>query len=92
MTVEEAAELGAQIETLEGARRRVVENLLRRACKRRGLELQRCRVRDKLAPGHGLYRVCDYASRQVIAGTCPSGYALDLADVARFLAGQGVSR
>ena len=92
MTIEEVAALGASIEGLEGMRRRAVENLLRRVAKRRGLEVQRSRCRDPGAPDHGLYRVCDYATRQVVAGDGPRGYALDLADVARFLAGRRVSR
>ena len=88
MTIEEAAALGAKIEALRGTHRRVVENVLRRACRRRGLELQRCRVRDMVAPSFKLYRVCDYTTRQVVAGSGANGFTLDLADVARFLAGQ----
>jgi hypothetical protein len=88
MTIEEVAALGARIERLEGMRRRVVENLLRRVAHRRGMEVQRSRCRDPVAPDHGRYRVCDYTTRQVVAGGGPKGYALDLADVARFLADQ----
>jgi hypothetical protein len=54
--------------------RKSAENRLRYAIQRLGFELRRCRARDRMKPGQGLYRIEDRRGA-VAAGAHPHGYA-----------------
>jgi hypothetical protein len=87
MTVDEIAAMRPdELKALPEMKQKVLENLVRRVARRRGLEVQRCRIRDTLAPGHGLYRVSSYRTREVVAGGEPHPYSMTLTDIARELA------
>jgi hypothetical protein len=64
---------------------RVRENRARRVAERRGLTLSRCRRRDPLALGFGLYKVLDTSTGQSVFGDGPGGFAATLDEVETFL-------
>jgi hypothetical protein len=64
---------------------KVLENRLRRAAERRGLELQKSRRRDAAAPDFGRYMIVDSRTGVTLAGDRPGPYSLSLAEAARVL-------
>lgn len=61
------------------------ENRLRRKAARQGLKLEKSRLRDTHALGHGTYMLVDADTRSVVAAGLPHGYGLDLDDVEQHL-------
>ena len=64
---------------------RVRENRARRMAERQGLRLMRCRRRDPLALGFGLYKLTDAATDEPVLGAGPGGFAATLDEVEAFL-------
>jgi hypothetical protein len=64
---------------------RSVENRLRRAARRRGLRLEKSKLRDPGAIGYGTFRIVDARAGKLVAGDRRSGYGMRLADVAERL-------
>lgn len=63
---------------------KIKENLLRRISKRQGLELQKCRRRDRRAIGFGTWQLVDHGGRLVL-GDDTFGYGASLEDVEAYL-------
>jgi hypothetical protein len=64
------------------------ESRLRRAAAHQDLRLEKCRLRNPLALGYGLYRIIDPYANVLIAGDggFNGGYSLTLDDVEEWLA------
>jgi hypothetical protein len=60
------------------------ENALRRVCDRRGLRLQKHRVRDPKCLWYG-YQIQDARTARVLASKGPVGYGMNLDEVAAWL-------
>ncbi|MFR0358624.1 hypothetical protein [Streptomyces sediminimaris] len=65
--------------------RKVLENRLRRAAERQGLQLTKSRARDPRALTYGTYMLTDIATNAIVAGDTQNGYGLDLDDVEKAL-------
>jgi len=68
------------------------ENRLRRTAARRGLRLEKCRRRDRLAIGFGTYQLVrvdnssgNWRAQEVVASGHPDGYGLTLDQVEKAL-------
>jgi hypothetical protein len=89
MTVDEVAAITPdELKSLPEMKQKVIENLIRRVARRRGMELQRSRTRDPQGVDKGLYRLTDFRTRAVVAGGDAWGCAWDLHQVAQYLAEQ----
>lgn len=64
---------------------KVLENRLRRAAERQGLQLKKSRARDPRALTYGTYMLTDIATNALVAGDSQNGYGLDLNDVEKAL-------
>lgn len=64
---------------------KVLENRLRRAAERQGLQLQKSRSRDPRAVDYGTYQLVDPSENTIVALGLQSGYGLGLEAVAREL-------
>lgn len=64
---------------------KVLENRLRRAADRQGLQLKKSRARDPRALTYGTYMLTDIATNAIVAGDTQNGYGLDLNDVEKAL-------
>jgi hypothetical protein len=64
---------------------RAVEVRLRRAAARRGLRIEKSKLRDPGAIGYGTWRIVDARTGRLVAGDRRTGYGLTLADVAKRL-------
>ena len=64
------------------------EITLRRAAARRGMRVERSRMRDPQGLGYGLYRIVDAATGEVLAGSGPGGFTLTLEQVQSWLGWQ----
>ena len=64
---------------------KIMENRLRRALDRRGLQLQKSRRRDPRAIDFGGYMIVDPATNTAVAGSAPIAFAMSLADVEAWL-------
>ena len=65
----------------------MLENRLRRAASRQGLQLQKSRARDPRAIGFGTYQLVDPSTGAIVHAdhVLQRGYGLDLADVEAWL-------
>jgi hypothetical protein len=61
---------------------RSIENRLRRAARRRGLRLEKSKLRDPGAIGFGTYQLVTADTGKLVAGDRRSGYGLTLEQVA----------
>ena len=92
MTVNDIAVMQpAEIVVLPEMKRKVVENVLRRAARRQGLEVQRNRTRDARREDFGLYRMADALEGTIVAGGDGMTCQWSLPQVAAYLARRGVS-
>jgi hypothetical protein len=64
---------------------RAIEVRLRRAAERRGLRIEKSKLRDPGAIGFGTWRIIDARTGRVVAADRRNGYGLTLEDVARRL-------
>ncbi|HYQ35622.1 MAG TPA: hypothetical protein VER10_07100 [Mycobacterium sp.] len=66
---------------------KVLENRLRRAADRQGLQLQKSRQRDPNGLLYGTYQLVDIDTNGIVLAnwTLQRGYGVDLADVAEYL-------
>ena len=68
---------------------RVFKNRMRRAAQGQGLRLVKCRRRDPRALDYGGYWLLDVSTNGMVAG---GEFGVSLADVARYLYGEGSKR
>jgi hypothetical protein len=61
---------------------RAVEVRLRRAAVRRGLRIEKSKLRDTGAIGYGTWRIVDARTGRLVAGDRRTGYGLTLEQVA----------
>jgi hypothetical protein len=74
-----------EIQTMSDQEYKVLENRLRRAAERQGLQLQKSRSRDPRAVDYGTYQLVDPSKNTIVASGLQCGYGLGLDDVAREL-------
>jgi hypothetical protein len=67
------------------ATRRAIEVRLRRAAARRGLRIEKSKLRDPGAIGYGTWRIVDARTEKLVAGDRRTGYGLTLQQVAERL-------
>jgi hypothetical protein len=66
-------------------RRKAAENRLRRAATRRGLRIEKSKLRDPGAIGFNTWQIVDAETGRIVHSNGKTGYGLSLADVARLL-------
>jgi hypothetical protein len=74
-----------EIDAMTDSEYKVLENRCRRAAQRRGLVLQKSRVRDPQARNYRRYRLTDATTRRQVTGDPNMDHGLTLAEVARYL-------
>lgn len=59
-------------------------NRIRRVANRKGLELQKCRCRNKKDPDYGKARLCDIRTGQIVFGDL-GGYGKSIIEIEEYL-------
>jgi hypothetical protein len=81
-----------EIDAMTDTERKVLDNLLRRAADRQGLNMQKSRARDPHHLLYGTYQLVDITTGGVTwSGPTGRGYGLTLVDVEQHLFGQPVA-
>ena len=64
---------------------KVLENRMRRAARRRGLQLEKSRAKDPKAIGYGGYQIRNTRTNRVVVGGGAYPYSMTLADVVAWM-------